>query len=442
MLHKLLAEFEYEPNDIGENDKGYFRFEVRPLVSNIGLSLEITLNVPLQNGIFTSAETVVANQAELYQSQFTLLEASLKSYKLDKEVGDFRINEEIKKIILTPQGLNKLCNIEGKPRGFILGTLNIYRELKACHCGNEIETNNELKLINENNSILFRLTQESENYVICNKRGIDSVSAKSRNFHREFFANELKNALISLIARKLEVTKDQIALNCQNIADVFLIKFKKPDYEKLMGMTPIKASHLRLSAPASNTLILERAVEAINIDYTTAKKTLDDNIFNLHKKPLYVDKEPLTNTVKETFKGLNDLDAVCDLYDYITAPERKEFVNIHKNPIYDSIFRKPNTTSWQELVHEICEHAFSLLMKKVRLEGITVGNLINDESSHTQIDSDDIRTLNLYKQRRVFAEPRANSSFLRLFRTNTVKAIEKLFKNSENPSRRRVLEPM
>ncbi len=446
MLHKLLSTFEYEPAKKSEKDDGYFRFEAKPLFTNNGVCLEITLEVPLQSSLFTSAQAAAASQADLSKKKLAELIGMLKSYRLD-DSRNFTVDENNKKVTLTAHALRKLARQEGTHGGLLEGATQPYSELNKCFSDDQQQIADELESIANGESVLFGITKQNDDYIISvnnnfcihNRQDDESRNERSKQFRKTFIETTLRTALIVLISRKLNVRHANIDLKCQRNDQHISVTLKKPDFLKLMNLKPQDLANVvsRISTHQAAPVPAQvQRIQANEFNYAWAYKRLNDEIFQLNLKPVYEDKESLLAIVKDTFSKLNDLDAVCNLYDYIADPERKDFINIHKHPIYDSIFSKGNTSSWQELIHVIREHAFSLLMSKIGQGHISSVAMLNntDLILSDNLSDTNIKDLNKYKVRSVFSDPRANSFVLRWFNTDTVKAIDKLI-GIENSNR-------
>ena len=130
-------------------------------------------------------------------------------------------------------------------------------------------------------------------------------------------------------------------------------------------------------------------------------------------------KEKLKNTVTSLAAKMNNLDDLCQFYEFLKSEPIIKLLNAHKNPIYDSIFSKTNTNTWQEIIKEIRSHAFTLLRNK---------------TEPLSEPSDKAELILRYRNHPIFTDHRYNKFINRLHSTHTAREIDNLIASYRSPA--------
>lgn len=155
------------------------------------------------------------------------------------------------------------------------------------------------------------------------------------------------------------------------------------------------------------------------VDLQSAKNFLEEHIYK--NNAIYTYKAIYLKMIKETFNKLSTqngnvdqrdiITELCDLFDYIDEKQRKEKVNLRKNPWYDTLFRKQNTSNWITTVREIRNAAYERLIA------------IANEKFPGQPEQQ-IVYMKPFRDRKLFAEHLDNSIFNIFHNTKTVQKID------------------
>lgn len=143
----------------------------------------------------------------------------------------------------------------------------------------------------------------------------------------------------------------------------------------------------------------------------------------------YAEKENVLKEVRKIITEVKDINALVKLYVFINLPEVKDKLNIHKNPIKDTILLNRNTASWQKLLDHIREHAFNRLLKKAGLTQQQWALIESGQESNPPIDNPKQawKILNTYAKELIFCQHHSNKNLFNLFHpTKTSGKIEKL----------------
>ena len=161
-----------------------------------------------------------------------------------------------------------------------------------------------------------------------------------------------------------------------------------------------------------------------NIAFNDAKEILNSFIAPLKGRYLSTAtitrmKDKLKNTVASLTAKINNLDELCQFYEFLKSEHVIKLLNAHKNPLYDSIFSKTNTNTWQEIIKVIRTHAFTLLRNKTEQ--------LSDSPHKAEL-------LSSYRNSPIFTDHRYNKFINRLHSTHTVREIDNLIASHRSPA--------
>jgi hypothetical protein len=135
-------------------------------------------------------------------------------------------------------------------------------------------------------------------------------------------------------------------------------------------------------------------------------------------------KARISNSVRclVTWMSETDLDMACQFYEYLKTPDIFKYINAHKNPIYDSIFSKNNTDTWQKTMKLLKDYALGILKAKAaELEGSP-----NDKAA----------LLLKYRDLPIFTDHRFNRFSNKFHNTHAVKEIDKLISSCRSQQKK------
>ncbi len=146
-------------------------------------------------------------------------------------------------------------------------------------------------------------------------------------------------------------------------------------------------------------------------------------------------KEFHINEMKNIVRPIKDIEILSDIYHFINYAPNKKTLNVHEHSIYDTVFFKKNTNSWQVLIDVIRKQAFKVLLNNLGIGDIIIDNIIKHEN--TAIDGNNpvtiqepqkvIDTLKPYLEDKLFCEHRSNNFFRNNFHATTaVKNLRKV----------------
>ncbi len=142
-------------------------------------------------------------------------------------------------------------------------------------------------------------------------------------------------------------------------------------------------------------------------DASHANLIFKEKIFD--RSPIkYEEKAGHLKLIVDTFKKMSNLNEVIALYQ--TVKESHDKVDIHRHWFADKIFGKKYTTSWQNAMKEIREHALSLLNKKL-------GKHYNDVEAKKKIIEE-------YHKSAIFTDHRSNNLFRFFYKPNIIKRLD------------------
>lgn len=125
--------------------------------------------------------------------------------------------------------------------------------------------------------------------------------------------------------------------------------------------------------------LYEVSPESMTEDYATSY--LNAIIFKQRLQE-YGNKVKIIDEVYITFMKIKDIDALCNLFDYITSGKNKPKINLHQNEWLDwlCIF-KENTEHYKMLIESIRAYAYDLLLSTMGLTADLADNVMNGQGS-------------------------------------------------------------
>lgn len=417
MLIELLQNFEYEPPHMSPGDPGYFRAYINFKSEGRGGVFTCQIDAPLENG----GQPIVVREANRIRLK------KMVTQQLANELADYGVEsvDAISTLLDPPAMANKRLP---QDCAFleILCCFDFYAPTKQ---------RKELELIVTGHSVYFEYKQQGDDFIFSvksefdiNLRGREAGSLTPAEKQKLRIKNILINALISLIAKKLFVTDSSVRNNYKNLS----IKLNRIDYAVLMD------THRQIN-PSSQSLqaSLQSGNGTLNIDQ--AINILNHEIYSCLSEITYADKMWFIRLIKDVFLKLQNLNEACTLYTQISEFSRKEIVDVHKNPGTDFWLIKDKSQSWQQLMHDIREHAFKLLLKLVGISEVDAKHLLdpnNPQRSTAHIDISEPEAVELvlkeYRNNLIFKEHRGNLVFAeKLFDTQTVKNIDRLIEECQ-----------
>ncbi len=414
MLIELIQNFEYHPPHLSPGDPGYFR-------------VYIDLKSEARSGAFTyEIDVPIANGNELFvvrQANRIVLKNRI-TQQLDEELAEYGVmNKEHLNHLLEPPATAKRL-----PDNCAFLELLICFDFYAWSKHLTV-----IPLIQSGRSAYFEFKQEGDDYIFSLKRAFDidltgrSIESLSITEKQKLrVKNILICALISLISKRLFVPLSSVRNKYKNLE----IKLNRIDYAAVMNMH-------RQNYPQSESL--QAAIQSGELTVNQAIKILNHEIYDCLSHTTHPDKVWFIRLIKNVCLGLQNLDDVCMLYSEIREDSLKEKIDVHKNPKFDFFLLKDKSNSWQQLLHDIREHAFKLLLKLVGISELEAKHMLapnnpNRSTTHIAISEPEAVEVLLkeYRNNDIFKEHRGNFAFAeKLFDTQTVKNIDRLIEECQ-----------
>ena len=265
----------------------------------------------------------------------------------------------------------------------------------------------------------------------------DEPNASVRADISDHLGQELRDAFKHGIAAILNKRSEEVFVDTHyNELNALSFNLSDDDFNALKSA--IGVSNVISVSQASgqpNELVLERAVGSseASVELIPAVNDLNETVFNPHRAPLPTHREKLNliNTVRDKFLAVNEIKTLSAMYKHINLPVNKVILNIHDHPIYDTIFIKTNTNSWQHLIEKIRHHALQVLISSLGINVFASDDenaVITDAVKNKTINYSDPqavkRTLELYLIDPLFCEHRSNNHIGNFF--HSTKAVKVL----------------
>lgn len=131
----------------------------------------------------------------------------------------------------------------------------------------------------------------------------------------------------------------------------------------------------------------------------------------------YLQKSDLIESVRKIVTSVKDLNALAELYVFINLPENKDKLNIHRSPVKDTLLLNHNTASWQKLLDQIREHAFTRLLSKAKINQQQCTSFLAGQKVNLPLEDrqDVYDLLKKYSKEPIFCQHHSNKNFFNLF---------------------------
>ncbi len=283
-----------------------------------------------------------------------------------------------------------------------------------------IESNNSLLEITSNKHQYFRCMVVGDKYEITCESG--NTQFKKNPGITQRMSSQLSwlvlnnfNSLVSDKYPDLHNNVDMRSLICEKpLANGFTFMINKKACDDVLITAYLKSSpELPMVTPQVD-LTLESAKSQLNSFLAPFK---DRYLSSVNLTDI---KARISNLVRclVTWMSETDLDMTCQFYEYLKTPDIFKYINAHKNPIYDSIFSKNNTDTWQKTMKLLKDYALGILKAKAaELEGSP-----NDKAA----------LLLKYRDLPIFTDHRFNRFSNKFHRTHAVNEIDKLISSYQS----------
>lgn len=321
--------------------------------------------------------------------------------------AEIHLDKSKNKITLKNQAVGKIFSANDSEK-----TANLIKTIKLLTHPDPSECNKLLIEITSNKNKYFRCMLLGDNYEITCEYGNTQFKANPGISERmsSDLSNLLRKGFTHLVSEQYPELQNKLDMKSpgkKTSDNCYAFVVDKKTCDDVLIKTYLSSQPEKLMVTAQVNLTLENA-----------KKQLDAFVIPLKDRHLNTAnladlKQRMQNAVRCLFTKMNqnDLESICQFYEYLKTPEINKYLNAHKNPIYDSIFSKTNTNSWQEIMKLLKNHALEILKSRTA------------EVNETQ---DKIALLSKYRERQIFIDHRFNKFSNRFHNTATVNEIDKL----------------
>lgn len=385
MILKLLKNGEYKKGEPQTNQYEYYYYDY----------------IPEENAIVIRFETTPENHSDrfdinVHKDEFMYddLRRKLLSLGFSRDALQFDNNKSsvvIKKSAFLDMLVKRVSENRSNSEGFndAIATVDLLESLNLKIHADFLPQINE---IIEGKHKFFGIREEEANNI------------KLYSFYvKNNVSIRLKNISLGLLTHKIMRLTSELSGSDENVKFIddqagLRVTIKKCVYDKLK----ILYEELLKSSVDNKHRFNEQ-------EHFIEKASRAANILNFDKLSIkYEGKKDYLKLIVDTFKDMNNLDEVIQLYKIVK--ENHDKVDIHKHWFFDKIFGKKYTTSWQNAMKEIREHALLLLNKKLVA--------CNDDTEAKKKMIED------YNKSPIFTDHRSNNPFRFFYKPNTLKRLD------------------